>query len=42
MTVRSLPVVSINGRPHYRDDRLREYRRVDLPWVAVSFDEVGQ
>lgn len=29
--VRKLPVVEIDGRPYYRDDRLREYRAVDDP-----------
>ena len=29
--VRKLPVVEIEGRSYYRDDRLREYRAVDNP-----------
>jgi hypothetical protein len=26
-----LPIVTINGKRYYRDDRLREYRAVDNP-----------
>ena len=29
--VRKLPIVEIDGRPYYRDDRLSEYRAVDNP-----------
>lgn len=29
--VKQLPIIQINGRNYYRDDRLKEYRAVDNP-----------
>jgi len=29
--VKQLPIVEINGKNYYRDDRLEEYRAVDNP-----------
>jgi hypothetical protein len=39
MSPRRLPVVLIDGKPFFRDDRLREYRAVDNPHERVSFED---
>jgi hypothetical protein len=35
-----LPRVRIKGAWYFRDDRLREYRRVDNPHARITFDEL--
>lgn len=30
-TPRQLPIVTINGKRYFQDDRLREYRAIDNP-----------
>jgi hypothetical protein len=40
MTPRRLPIVWINGRAYFEDDRLREYRAVDDPGERISFEVV--
>ncbi len=39
--VRPLPQVQIDGVSYFRDDRLREYRRVDNPHERITFDEAA-
>jgi len=34
---RKLPVVYIDGKKFYRDDRLREYREVSNPYHVIRF-----
>lgn len=34
---RRLPIVMIDGKPYFRDDRLREYRAVDNPHDRIAF-----
>jgi hypothetical protein len=34
---KQLPIEKIDGKQYYRDDRLREYRRVDNPHERISF-----
>lgn len=38
-TMRELPRVQMNGVWYFRDDRLREFRRVDNPHERITFDE---
>ena len=38
--VRALPRVQLNGVWYFRDDRLREFRRVDNPHERITFDEL--
>ena len=37
--MRELPRVQMNGAWYFRDDRLREFRRVDNPHERITFDE---
>jgi len=37
---RALPVVVIEGRRYFRDDRLEEFRAVDNPHERIAFDDV--
>jgi hypothetical protein len=39
--MRQLPKVRLNGIWYFRDDRLREFRRVDNPHERVTFDELS-
>jgi hypothetical protein len=36
-TPRRLPIVWLDGRPYFRDDRLREFRAVDNPHDRIPF-----
>ena len=37
---RALPRVLLDGVWYFRDDRLREFRRVDNPHERITFDEL--
>jgi hypothetical protein len=38
--MRPLPKVRLNGIWYFRDDRLREFRRLDNPHERITFDEL--
>lgn len=38
--MRVLPRVLLHGIWYFRDDRLREFRRVDNPHERITFDEL--
>jgi hypothetical protein len=39
---RRLPIVMIDGKPYFRDDRLREYRAVDNPHDRIAFQDAHE
>ena len=39
--VRELPIVSIDGKKFYVDERLKEYRETTNPNSRIRFDELG-
>ncbi len=39
MPVKQLPVMKVDGKEYYVDDRLKELRQVDNPFEAISFEE---
>lgn len=39
--VRQLPLVSLNGKKFFRDDRLRQFRNVDNPHEFMDFEDVS-
>ncbi len=36
-----LPIVKIDGKHYYRDDRLREYRLTTNPLERIAFEDIG-
>jgi hypothetical protein len=39
---RRLPVVEIDGKEYFQDDRLQEYRAVDNPHERITFEEYAE
>jgi len=39
--VNQLPIVNLNGKKFFRDDRLRQYRNVDNPHDFVDFENIS-
>lgn len=37
-----LPIVTIDGKPYFRDDRLREFRAVDNPHDRIAFQDAHE
>jgi hypothetical protein len=35
-----LPIVIIGGKAYYNDERLRQFRRVDIPWECIEYNEL--
>ncbi len=40
--VSQLPIVKIDGKHYYQDDRLREYRETTNPHNRIAFDDIGE
>ena len=39
---RRLPIVEIEGKRFFRDDRLSEYRNVDNPHDRITFEDYAE
>lgn len=39
--VRQLPIIELNGKHYFRDDRLRQIRNVENPHDFMDFSEAG-
>ena len=39
---RRLPIVEIDGKPYFQDDRLKEFRAVDNPHDRITFDDYDE
>lgn len=39
---RRLPIVEIDGKRFFRDDRLSEYRNVDNPHDRITFEDYAE
>ena len=40
--VRQLPMVLIEGKRYFLDERLQEYRRMENPHQRIAFHELGE
>ncbi len=40
--VNQLPIVKIDGKHYYQDERLREYRETTNPSNRIKFDDLGE
>lgn len=40
--VRQLPIVLIEGKRYFLDERLQEYRRMENPHQRIAFHELGE
>jgi len=40
--VRQLPIVLIEGKKYFLDERLQEYRRIENPHQRIAFHELGE
>jgi hypothetical protein len=40
--VRQLPIVLIEGKKYFLDERLQEYRGIENPHQRIAFHELGE